>query len=339
LGTVWTSLKYFLIWPLINSPDSIQSFIKQSKNPKDIIAEHFNELIKWIKNPVIIFIDDLDRCPESYVVELLEEIQTLYGNTDVMYVVAADRRWICASYENFYDSFKNFVKEPGRPIGHLFLEKIFQLSFTLTHDEKKMNQYWQSLVRNEDSDHVTETEKEKELDELEKRINSSDSNEEVLQIINDVEKKKGGPDSKIREKAINRLSDFELKVETEHGLMNFSSLLGTNPRLMKRMINTFNILRTIAISSGFNLSKLDKHLALWIIIELRWPKLADYLVQNPEKVKLIGSEIKKKDPDISDELKELFKSKEVKDVINGEGIGVDMKLDEKSLKEFAKLRV
>lgn len=129
-----------------------------------------------------------------------------------------------------------------------------------------------------------------------------------------------------------------MKEKTEHGLRDFSPLLGTNPRLMKRVINTFNILRTIGLSSGFDVNLLNKHLALWIILELRWPKLADYLSEHPESIKRVGTDIKEND--ISDELKKLKKlleNEEVKKVVTGEGIGIS--LDENSLRKFAELRV
>jgi KAP family P-loop domain len=46
-------------------------------NPMQDVARHFGWLIAKVKRPVVFFIDDLDRCPDSYVVELLEAVQTL----------------------------------------------------------------------------------------------------------------------------------------------------------------------------------------------------------------------------------------------------------------------
>src|SRR3712207_7942290 len=40
------------------------------------------------------FVDDLDRCQSSYVIRLLEGIQTLFSDPRVMYVISADRRWL-----------------------------------------------------------------------------------------------------------------------------------------------------------------------------------------------------------------------------------------------------
>src|SRR5438128_2568573 len=43
-------------------------------------------------------------------------------------VVAADGAWIRHSYESAYQGFVDAVAEPGRPLGYLFLDKLFQLT-------------------------------------------------------------------------------------------------------------------------------------------------------------------------------------------------------------------
>jgi hypothetical protein len=78
-------------------------------------------LIESSGTPVAILIDNLDRCRGDYVVELLEGIQTLLRDetrdtTDdpmVVYLVAADRRWLCDSYLTVYDEFKELCGSPA----------------------------------------------------------------------------------------------------------------------------------------------------------------------------------------------------------------------------------
>ena len=54
------------------------------------VVRLFCDLVRLCGRPVIIFIDDLDRCDSEFVVELLEGIQTLFREAPVTYVVAAD---------------------------------------------------------------------------------------------------------------------------------------------------------------------------------------------------------------------------------------------------------
>jgi hypothetical protein len=69
---------------------------------------------------------------------------------------------------------------------------------------------------------------------------------------------------------------------TEHELARFSSFLEPNPRSMKLFVNTYGVLRSLRtleevfVPSG--------PLALWTVIEIRWPQLADLLRADPDAV-------------------------------------------------------
>ena len=89
---------------------------------------------------LLLLVDDLDRCPEAFVVDLLDSVQKLMRdklmrdngrggpNLTVLVVVAADGRWVRRSYDNAYASLAEAVDEPGATIGTLFLEKLFQMT-------------------------------------------------------------------------------------------------------------------------------------------------------------------------------------------------------------------
>jgi hypothetical protein len=82
------------------SKDAAQGYVQQASDPMEKLSRHFESLITWIKDPVVIFIDDLDRCTGEYTVTFLEGLQTLCRKPNVIFVIAADRNWICKSYEN-----------------------------------------------------------------------------------------------------------------------------------------------------------------------------------------------------------------------------------------------
>jgi hypothetical protein len=122
--------------------------MKSTHSPHKYLALHFKDLVKWINQPVAIFIDDLDRCNKDYLVELLEGIQTMFKEVPVIYVIAADRRWLCTSFDKVYDGFKNTVEEPGRPLSNLFLEKTFQLSASIPRlGRKTRDEFFKSLLQ------------------------------------------------------------------------------------------------------------------------------------------------------------------------------------------------
>jgi hypothetical protein len=128
------------------SARAAQTFVQSAVDPMARIQSHFQDLITWINRPVVILVDDLDRCKGEYVVSLLEGIQTLFKDRRVIYVISADHRWLYCCFEEAYKQFKAIVNEPGRGTGYLFVEKAVQLSVSvprLSADLQKA--YWDFL--------------------------------------------------------------------------------------------------------------------------------------------------------------------------------------------------
>jgi predicted KAP-like P-loop ATPase len=98
---------------LSGSSEAANKFLNKSRDPMQRLVKHFGSLIKSIKNPVAIFIDDLDRCEPEFVVKLIEGIQTLFRDkgTKVLFVVAADQKWITRCFELHYSDFMDTVEE------------------------------------------------------------------------------------------------------------------------------------------------------------------------------------------------------------------------------------
>jgi hypothetical protein len=88
---------------------------------------------------IVLYIDDLDRCPPQRVIEVLEAIHLLLAFKIFVVVVGVDARWISHSlvqkYRGLLHSEFDDVRRPGRqkPNGtatpHDYLEKIFQIPF------------------------------------------------------------------------------------------------------------------------------------------------------------------------------------------------------------------
>ncbi|TFI57687.1 hypothetical protein E2493_13640 [Sphingomonas parva] len=74
---------------------------------------------------IIIYIDDLDRCPEKQVVEVLEAVHLLLAFPCFVVVVAVDPQWLKLSLEKQYDQLSRL----SGPSAADYLEKIFQIPF------------------------------------------------------------------------------------------------------------------------------------------------------------------------------------------------------------------
>jgi KAP family P-loop domain len=260
------------------------------------VADHFGWLVAKVGRPVVFFIDDLDRCTESYVVELLDAVQTLVrdapkrlrrkdGRTAgaTYFVVAADGAWIRNSYEIAYDKFMQSVAEPGRPLGYLFLDKLFQLRVPVPSvDGHRQDGYLRELLRGKDPAPSMTYDKAEEQ-EVRDRLAQSVTGAEVVETL-----RQASPAVRdlVAGKAVERLTAPEVAAATEHSLQRFRPLLQSNPRSMKRFVNAYGARRDVRVLEG-NLVSEDP-LALWTIIETRWPSLADYLCANPDAIELLG---------------------------------------------------
>ena len=169
IGTLWAGAllaSRFLLW---DSARGARLFEQSNANPMQDVADHFGWLFTRAKRPVVFFIDDLDRCTNDYVVELLETVQTLIRDSAkqfptgskkatgaVHFVIAADGAWIRKSYEIAFEQFSASVGEPGQPLGYLFLDKLFQLHVPVPAlDAVRQHDYLSRLLRTDNADKVT----------------------------------------------------------------------------------------------------------------------------------------------------------------------------------------
>lgn len=86
---------------------------------------------------IILYVDDLDRCPSDRVVEVLQAVHLLLAFPLFVVVVGVDSRWLLHALSKHYSAFG--AREGSRPgddgrwttTPHHYLEKIFQIPFTL----------------------------------------------------------------------------------------------------------------------------------------------------------------------------------------------------------------
>jgi hypothetical protein len=308
LGRVASSLAAIValgatVWALVvrlgrsRAPGSLSSatrYLKNQADPMQAIADRFNTVVDLVGKPVVMFVDDLDRCSGSYVVEFLEAVQTLVretprtpGSMAPHFVVAADGRWIRASYEHEYADFVDVVSYPGKPLGYLFLDKAFQLTTNLPAiDENQRRRYWEQLLRIEpDRGGVS-------VDEAPTMARSILGNATTDANILDLVDAQGVDDpvllSALRAEAVRRMAQPSTVSSTEHALREYADLLDPNPRAMKRFVNAYGVERALRTIEGRRPD--SNQLARWVIVELRWPVLASVLRRDPEAVWMVGSD-------------------------------------------------
>lgn len=183
-------------------------------------------------NRIVLYIDDLDRCPEEHVVKVLQAVHLLLAFDLFVVVVAVDSRWLANSLVSQHPGLLGGA-DPGRATPQDYLEKIFQLPFwvqplddpdlrkRLVHGLLEPN-----LLRAREGQQRAGTTSTLEVD---------DAHREVLTAMLDTG---GGQPLTAQTLAITRDElDF---------LDTLAPLLGDTPRGVKRFVNVYQLLTTMS---------------------------------------------------------------------------------------------
>ena len=239
VGTLWAGSKVAARFFLWDSAQGARLYEQSSVNPMLDVSRHFGWLIAKAGRPVVFFIDDLDRCADSYVVELLETVQTLIrdsagGNGGAgaakppSFVVAADGAWIRRSFETAYGQFSSSVAEPGLPLGYLFLDKLFQLRVRVPRvDAVRQELYLGHLLSGTAPEpEGSGTDFREKVNQVLTRLGRSSSEADVVSALS-------GASPEVRDEvaatAVERLTSAPVEASTEHWLLQFAPLLPPNP--------------------------------------------------------------------------------------------------------------
>ena len=320
---LWARISGASRWLAFGSSAGAVKFLKRTQDPLGAYRRRFRWLMRSAGHPVAVFIDDLDRCRTSYVVQLLECIQTLFVHEPVAYVVAADRRWLCQCFATEYDDLKDAINTPGRPLGFLFLEKTFQISMEIPPMSFEVRQrYWGKLM----SAAPTSAQRTEAPDpSLSKAFDLIRTEQDVERQI-DTLVKAGAGEEEVRRAAVRRLNAPALQEQLKGLLGEFAPLLENNPRAMKRLVNAYGIERDRLVREKRLLSLRErKQLVLFTILRLRWPLFAEHLLEHPDDVALLNGNRKSTPSDHP--FTTLLTDHEVRSLFNGSFVDVALDAD------------
>jgi hypothetical protein len=289
---------------LPGSKKSAESLTENSENPTRQVGRLFARTLSRAQHPVVFLIDDLDRCDAEYVVEFLQVVQTLVKEAPTFLgdrspgengkpskptksgpygFVAADGRWIRSSYEQHFKAFQT-TTEPGRPLGYLFLEKVFQLHVLLPIvTPAAREKYFKSLLTPGATKPDATEEQRALIENVKDAVNNASNERDLLSAgrkARDITDP--GQRMEVLGTAAVRFSERAIEDASTHDLAPFVQLLDPNPRSMKLFVNTYGVLRSLrTLEEAFVPTE---ELALWTVIEIRWPQLADHLRVHPSTI-------------------------------------------------------
>jgi hypothetical protein len=240
--------KYTGIVSLIRSDFKILNELFLEKKKEDIKWKDFREHFDKPLQRIVLYIDDLDRCPEEQVVQVLEAVNLLMAFPLFVVVVGVDPRWVknalLLKYEwQFNEQNKEHLKNKGyKPIECSdYLEKIFQVPF---HLKEASNEEVKIMLRklsepkggnlNKDDEMGGDNEMEDDTEAATVQLGQAQFGN--FQLGQKTHRKKNKP-------ALKHPTSFELTTREIELIQEFSALIGNNPRAIKRFINVYQIVR------------------------------------------------------------------------------------------------
>lgn len=106
-----------------------------------MVRRDFEGLVRYLREQrargdtrvdrIILYIDDVDRCPPEMVVDILQAVHLLLAFELFVVVVSVDPRWLLRSLETKFDHLNSELVTDGSATPQDYLEKIFQIPFTV----------------------------------------------------------------------------------------------------------------------------------------------------------------------------------------------------------------
>ena len=296
-----------------------------SGDPFGRFRRHFAYTMRRLRRPVLVVVDDLDRCQPAFVVDLIRGIQTLLRSPRVVFVILGDREWIERAFESQHESMSKLDVGPEQTFGARFVEKAIQMSFVLPAlgaearihyvrhvvlgDRAKagrprvpaLEQGVSARIR----EFVNRQAAKKNVDTFDTKsvLNrvgerlwadqvASDDERSIGSVLEEagVEKGSAALEQIVSETlAIHAATDAEAEKEVRHELERFARYFPANPRQIKRIVNSITIYYAVAIQRPDVPTdpRFCSQLAMWIILMTEWPQTWRLLASYPDLVTIL----------------------------------------------------
>jgi KAP-like P-loop domain-containing protein len=241
-------------------------------------------LVATPDRPLVVFIDDLDRCSPGTVVEVIEAINAFLAGefANAIFVVAMEPRMVAAHIETAYQDLVAKVKDAtgyedaGAGLGWRFLEKFIQLPLTLPAMVPDQSADLLHSLFPAEAGPLPPARQEFPAAEA---LRPPESLAQAVQLA-DSPAVTHGPAAK---EAVRDYVDRQLSVDTPglQAIIDYSSrMLAPNPRELKRFANLFRFFVMITTERrllGLPTPESLDALAKLAVLAIRWPALVPVL--------------------------------------------------------------
>ena len=221
---------------------------------------------------LVLYIDDLDRCPPTRVVEMLEAVHLLLALPLFVVVIAVDPRWLLHSLAHRYrgvlftpDDAPVFEGDLRVSTPMQYLEKIFQLPFTLP----AVNDVGHSTF----VDWLTQPTQMPNAEESESRADSMASEIDTVAASSafdgDIDwRAETGIGSLPPARTVSRSDPIALSEDERKWLAVLGPPLITTPRSIKRLVNSVCFLKAVSTPADWSAQRSESFSAAIVLLAI-----------------------------------------------------------------------
>jgi hypothetical protein len=242
--------------------------------------------------PIVIFVDDLDRCSPAKVGQVVEAVNLFLAGDfpNCMFVMGMDTEMVAAALQAAHkDMISQLPADAGIPVGWRFMDKFVQLPFLIPPTEKgNLTRYTTSLFGNNLAQ-TPDPQVDKLAQEAAARIVTraavTDETERLRaeHQLNDtqVARMKDQLEARVIERKLDEgIEKFnDQNPEIRRVIAAATNYFRGNPRELKRFINAFRFqyfLWWAQRAQGLDVPTLDQ-LRRWTVLSMRWPEVVRWL--------------------------------------------------------------
>ncbi|RMD99303.1 MAG: hypothetical protein D6814_05835 [Calditrichaeota bacterium] len=276
------------------------------------------DLIATPKEPLVIFIDDLDRCAPRHVAEVVEAINLFLAGDyrNCIFVIGMEPEIVAAALEvanrDLLEKVKEFsILDEQMPLGWRFMEKIIQLPLTLPPPaEEGLAHYIDGLVGQAEHDGESEEGGQAEardfqskemddqaVDEFAEIFRQENDIRRVMQKSEELLQEESDPAKKAAAAEASKRVFAEKFDERDPIIREFVYQAATqfhaNPRKIKRYINLFRFVSTLRHNYTVDFLRVkgkrpkippDDALTKFVTLSIHWPQSIACLTGSPNGV-------------------------------------------------------
>jgi hypothetical protein len=285
-----------------------------SGDPFERFRRHFARTIARVRRPVMVVVDDLDRCRPGFVVDLVRGMQTLLRSPRVVFVILGDRDWIERAFKAHHSAMERVDVGPEQSLGARFVEKAIQMSFILPAmgDESRLAYVRRILLgapdpASREAGGAMNVDTARAVRELANReagapnSNPFDTDRIVARALEHAAEASGQTETELKREveqlvgetlAINATSSERVEQAVAHQLEALAGHFPANPRQIKRIVNAITIYYAVALQRpGLNPDAPFRiQLAIWVIIMTEWPETWRLIASFPAIVRILQAD-------------------------------------------------